>query len=146
MQDLWESNLCLDEYDSLFSFAMNELIAKGLDFKALVRQTLNEILGEIPFETLFIILGEERSRRPTLFVEAMHGYLGKSAPTVCNLIATRGAEMVPAGRLIPEVAAFEAVKRRFESSEVSESKRRKEALLHDHRIPDELEEYRDRLA
>lgn len=133
------------EFEDLFGAAVRALEDRGLDFPNHARQTLLEALGEASAETLFVLLGSDAFHDPRLFAEQVCGLLGAGSRVVCKLVVTNAVQEIKGGGLLQAVKEFESNSTRFGAIPETEEKE-KPILLHDHRIPDELEEYREKLS
>jgi hypothetical protein len=133
----------LADFEELFAEAMRALEKRGLDFTDTARQTLIEVIGLAATEPLYILLGDEAFRDPELFAERAAKYIGHGSLTLCKLIAHSAIERTPGSNLTPAVKALESDMNRFEEPVMPE--RKKQHHRHDHRNPDDFEEYRRNL-
>ncbi|HEV2227086.1 MAG TPA: hypothetical protein VGR56_09830 [Nitrososphaerales archaeon] len=133
-----------EDYARLFSAAFRALKGKGIRFEALARQVLGEVIGGGSSEALLALIGGDSLQNPEAFANRLIETLADGGFVVCNLMEREASERVLSSSSIPEIVEFEALARKS-SSRVSAMPKPKPVSLHDHRIRDELEEYRGRL-
>ena len=133
----------MNEFLAAFVEAMDALRVEGLDFATEAEHSLSDILGPEAGSALLQMIGKDALKTPRNFVEEIGKFAGPGDEILCHFIGTRAIEKAPAIDLIP-VKAFEAFK--FVSRAPVEVKKEKRThYFHDHRIPDDLEEYQDKL-
>ena len=132
------------EYVQLFSAALHAFEGRGIEFEALARQTLADVIGGSSYEALMVMIGNEGVGDPEAFARRLMETLGDGAVAICNVIEAQAAEEVPSARSIPAVARFEASAQRT-GLDVLGPPRKKATYLHDQRMRDEVEEYGRRL-
>ena len=130
------------DFPDLFGAAMNALMARGFDFPRRARQMLAEVLGPGSSETMEFLMGPDAIKNPRLFALRGSRFFGNGCLIVCKLIAAAAIEEVGGSRDIEAVRDYELESARFLNvAQVVDGGR--QALLHDARVPDEMQQYRE---
>lgn len=128
----------MEDYERSFIANMKELQKEGRDFSKLVRITLVDVMGEGPSSVLLSRLSGAVLPQPFLFARYMTRTFGAGAVSIFKAIESRAA------------TGFEVIDILAGLGEPSPDERSvagiKQTYLHDHRIKDELDEYRERLS
>ena len=122
----------MEDYERDFVLKMRGLVREGPDFAALVKDTLLETTGEAGSSVLLSVMDKAALEQPARFARELSKLLGTGAASVLKIVAIRASgsresptERSPGGT--PGIAV-------------------RQWYLHDQRMKDELDEYRERIA
>ncbi len=135
----------LDEYESYFVRNMESMMEGGLDFQAVVREALRDVLGEMPSRVLVMLLSKQARHEPVRFVQEASKIFGPSASGLYGPILGRAEVLVASGGGSGRGSRFESILAELESEPSSHETRKKQVPLHNHRIKDDLAEYMENL-
>jgi ubiquinone biosynthesis protein UbiJ len=135
----------LEDYERDFVLRIRGLVRTGPDFAELVKDALQETMGEAGSSVLLVGMDKAALGQPARFAQELSRFFGAGAASVLKMIVTRAserskgpAERSPEGTLADVLA--EGPEARFGVAAV------RQTYLHDHRIKDELDEYSERIA
>jgi hypothetical protein len=121
-----------------FISRMENHLKSGVDFRRVAKETLRADLGQIPSEILIRQIGEASLSSPRLLARALSTIFGRGAVQLFSDI-TETIENPTAG--VPQAASFKSIVDELELLQESDSERAWPAYLHDHRLPNDLQEY-----
>jgi hypothetical protein len=123
----------LEGYERDFVLKIKGLVREGPDFAALVKDVLLETAGEAGSSALLNVMDKATLEQPARFAQELSKFLGAGAASVLKIVVIRasGSRKSPAERSSGGTPANPAVRQWY---------------LHDQRMKDELDEYRERIA
>lgn len=111
----------------------------GLDFNAIARETLTEILGETPSEVLFMAFGNLTESPKTFARKLSLMFPERTVTIILDLVAKSARASLANPASAGSDSQFERLIREMELLPGIRSEGPKLALLHDHREEDELD-------
>ncbi len=129
------------DYEVTFVSRMRDRMEEGMNFAEVAQESLADNRGESPSEVLFKMIGKAGVMQPEPFVARVSSVLGEGARTIFASIEDRAdrwrelsAESVPA-------SAYESLMGSLVVVCQGQAGGSATALLHDHRIRDQLGTY-----
>jgi hypothetical protein len=134
----------LEEYQRSFIVNMKLLLKSGEDFNRIVRATLQDVLGPAPTSVLLSGAKSASFATPSRFAEQMSKVFGPGAVSIFKAIEARAAK----GFEVPESEGFADLMSKFSvgTDERLGTTGVRLRPLHDNRIVDDLEEYREQIS
>lgn len=128
-----------NQVEDLFVLGMEELIRAGLEFDDVARATLRDVLGESSVEVLFLTFGN-LAENPLKFTQKLSIIFPKATVgIILDLVAKRARATIASPRVLKD-SKYDALMRKLGELPGIKPQERKQALLHDHRVKDELDE------
>ena len=137
----------MEDYEQDFVLRMKGLVHAGPDFANLVKDALLETMGEAGSSVLLVGMDKATLEQPARFARELMRFFGAGSASVLKVVVTRASgsrrtavERSSSGTLGVVLDEGEGPEARLGVGPI------RQAYLHDHRMKDELDEYRERIA
>ena len=129
------------ELQEQFTVGLQELISLGLDFKRVVQETLREVLGETPSEVLMMAF-RTMTNSPKIFAQKISNvFPPATVAIILDLVAKRARSSLANLGGAEGTSQFDVLIQTLGEMPGVKAPERKQTLLHDHRVEDELDRF-----